>query len=109
MLDNYYSRLVTYNMYSHVKLFVRRKLVKSCLHVVCGIIWLTFKRTVYTYGLHVLLYYFSKTILSSCTQENIDIYATKEPQEAFHQRILFCLELHSQSVKVRNSSLTLMY
>lgn len=33
-------------------------------------------------------------------QENIDIYATKEPQEAFHQRILFCLELYNQSVKV---------
>ena len=33
-------------------------------------------------------------------QENIDIYATKEPQEAFHQRILFCLDLYNQSVKV---------
>ena len=33
-------------------------------------------------------------------QENIDIYATKEPQEAFHQRVLFCLDLYTQSVKV---------
>ena len=35
-------------------------------------------------------------------QENIDVYATKEPQEAFHQRILFCLDLYTQSVKVYN-------
>ena len=34
------------------------------------------------------------------SKENIDIYATKEPQEAFHQRILFCLDLYNQSVKV---------
>jgi len=33
------------------------------------------------------------------SKENIDIYATKEPQEAFHQRILFCLDLYNQSVK----------
>ncbi|KAG0140952.1 hypothetical protein CROQUDRAFT_664504 [Cronartium quercuum f. sp. fusiforme G11] len=28
-----------------------------------------------------------------------DIYATSEPQEAFHQRISFCLKLHNESVK----------
>ena len=33
------------------------------------------------------------------SKENIDIYATMEPQEAFHQRILFCLDLYNQSVK----------
>ena len=36
---------------------------------------------------------------SSHTQETVDIYSTREPQEAFHQRIVFCLELHNQSVK----------
>jgi len=29
----------------------------------------------------------------------MDIYCTKEPQMAFHQRISFCLDLHNQSVK----------
>lgn len=38
-------------------------------------------------------------------QEHIDIYSTKEPQEAFHQRIQFCLDLYTQSVKVRYSLL----
>ena len=33
-------------------------------------------------------------------QENIDIYATKEPQEAFHQRILFCLEREQQDLEL---------
>lgn len=33
------------------------------------------------------------------SKENIDIYATREPQEAFHQRVLFCLDLYTQSVK----------
>jgi 26S proteasome regulatory subunit N3 len=33
------------------------------------------------------------------SKETVDIYATREPQEAFHQRIVFCLELHNQSVK----------
>ncbi|OZJ06983.1 hypothetical protein BZG36_00260 [Bifiguratus adelaidae] len=31
--------------------------------------------------------------------ENTDIYSTNEPQDAFHQRINFCLELHNASVK----------
>lgn len=30
-----------------------------------------------------------------------DIYATNEPQKAFHQRIGFCLQLHNESIKVR--------
>lgn len=33
------------------------------------------------------------------SKENIDIYSTKEPQEAFHHRITFCLDIHNQSVK----------
>nr|NVI77680.1 regulatory particle non-ATPase 3 [Cucujiformia] len=34
-----------------------------------------------------------------CSKESNDIYCTKEPQMAFHQRISFCLDLHNQSVK----------
>ncbi|KAF5306395.1 hypothetical protein FQA39_LY08904 [Lamprigera yunnana] len=33
------------------------------------------------------------------SKESLDIYCTKEPQNAFHQRIVFCLDLHNQSVK----------
>ncbi|XP_003391976.1 PREDICTED: probable 26S proteasome non-ATPase regulatory subunit 3, partial [Amphimedon queenslandica] len=33
------------------------------------------------------------------SKEHVDIYTTKEPQEAFHQRIQFCLDLYTQSVK----------
>lgn len=33
------------------------------------------------------------------SKESTDIYCTKEPQAAFHQRISFCLDLHNQSVK----------
>lgn len=33
------------------------------------------------------------------SKESTDIYSTREPQLAFHQRITFCLELHNQSVK----------
>lgn len=33
------------------------------------------------------------------SKESTDIYCTKEPQNAFHQRISFCLDLHNQSVK----------
>nr|QBH73727.1 26S proteasome regulatory subunit S3 [Liposcelis bostrychophila] len=33
------------------------------------------------------------------SKETCDIYCTREPQLAFHQRISFCLELHNQSVK----------
>lgn len=35
------------------------------------------------------------------SRENMDIYCTKEPHDAFHQRITFCLDLYGQSVKVR--------
>jgi len=28
-----------------------------------------------------------------------DVYSTKEPMQAFHQRISFCLDIHNQSVK----------
>uniref|UniRef100_A0A6M2DF19 Probable 26S proteasome non-ATPase regulatory subunit 3 n=1 Tax=Xenopsylla cheopis TaxID=163159 RepID=A0A6M2DF19_XENCH len=33
------------------------------------------------------------------SKESSDIYCTREPQLAFHQRISFCLDLHNQSVK----------
>lgn len=33
------------------------------------------------------------------SKENTDIYSTKEPMTAFHQRICFCLDIHNQSVK----------
>lgn len=33
------------------------------------------------------------------SKESTDIYCTKEPHSAFHQRISFCLDLHNQSVK----------
>ena len=35
-----------------------------------------------------------------------DIYATREPGEAFHERIRACLNLHDESVKVRQPVLT---
>ena len=34
------------------------------------------------------------------SRENVDVYSTKEPHDAFHQRIMFCLDLYGQSVKV---------
>ncbi|KAH9514326.1 26S proteasome non-ATPase regulatory subunit 3 [Bulinus truncatus] len=33
------------------------------------------------------------------SKETGDIYSTKEPMTAFHQRISFCLDIHNQSVK----------
>ncbi|CAB4062060.1 PSMD3 [Lepeophtheirus salmonis] len=33
------------------------------------------------------------------SKENSDIYCTREPQLAFHERIEFCLDLHNNSVK----------
>lgn len=33
------------------------------------------------------------------SKESTDIYCTREPLLAFHQRITFCLDLHNQSVK----------
>nr|CAG4645432.1 EOG090X03QW [Lynceus sp. MCZ IZ 141354] len=33
------------------------------------------------------------------SKESSDIYGTREPQLAFHQRITFCLQVHNQSVK----------
>ncbi|KAG0279407.1 26S proteasome non-ATPase regulatory subunit [Linnemannia gamsii] len=33
------------------------------------------------------------------SKENVDLYSTNEPQNAFHQRIGFCLKLHNDSVK----------
>lgn len=37
------------------------------------------------------------------SKETGDIYATREPTEAFHDRIVACLALHDESVKVCNS------
>lgn len=36
------------------------------------------------------------------SKEMTDIYSTREPQLAFHQRISFCLDIHNMSVKVRS-------
>lgn len=33
------------------------------------------------------------------SKDNPDIYSTREPMAAFHQRITFCLDIHNQSVK----------
>lgn len=33
------------------------------------------------------------------SKDIVDVYATGEPQEAFHQRITFCLKMHNDSVK----------
>ncbi|PVD35684.1 hypothetical protein C0Q70_02647 [Pomacea canaliculata] len=33
------------------------------------------------------------------SKETSDIYSTREPMSAFHQRISFCLDIHNQSVK----------
>ena len=33
------------------------------------------------------------------SRETSDVYCTREPQLAFHQRIAFCLDIHNQSVK----------
>jgi len=33
------------------------------------------------------------------SKETLDIYSTREPMAAFHQRISFCLDIHNQSVK----------
>lgn len=33
------------------------------------------------------------------SKEILDIYSTKDPQEAFHERIKFCISLHDDSVK----------
>lgn len=41
------------------------------------------------------------------SKEMIDIYSTREPQLAFHQRISFCLDIHNMSVKVRHPRLLL--
>uniref|UniRef100_A0A673IXN1 26S proteasome non-ATPase regulatory subunit 3 n=1 Tax=Sinocyclocheilus rhinocerous TaxID=307959 RepID=A0A673IXN1_9TELE len=35
------------------------------------------------------------------SKETMDIYSTREPQLAFHQRISFCLDIHNMSVKER--------
>ncbi|OQS02194.1 26S proteasome non-ATPase regulatory subunit 3 [Thraustotheca clavata] len=33
------------------------------------------------------------------SKETIDVYATTEPQQAFHKRITFCLDVHNEAVK----------
>jgi 26S proteasome regulatory subunit N3 len=39
------------------------------------------------------------------SKETSDVYGTLEPQQAFHQRISFCLDIHNQSVRVRSGHL----
>lgn len=34
------------------------------------------------------------------SRETSDVYKTREPMAAFHQRIAFCLDIHNNSVKV---------
>ncbi len=41
------------------------------------------------------------------SKENTDVYSTREPMSAFHQRITFCLDIHNQSVKV--SGICMLY
>lgn len=33
------------------------------------------------------------------SRELLDVYATSEPQSAFHQRIAFCLDIHNEAIK----------
>ena len=33
------------------------------------------------------------------SKELTDVYATGEPQKAFHRRIVFCLDVHNEAVK----------
>lgn len=33
------------------------------------------------------------------SRENVDVYATSQPLDAFHKRIDFCLQLHNEAVK----------
>ncbi len=35
------------------------------------------------------------------SKDTTDIYSTREPMSAFHQRISFCLDIHNSSVKVK--------
>lgn len=42
------------------------------------------------------------------SKETMDIYGTREPQLAFHQRISFCLDIHNMSVKVTHLRRTLV-
>ena len=37
-------------------------------------------------------------------QASVDLYASNEPQKAFHRRITFCLDLYNDAVKVSSSS-----
>ena len=34
------------------------------------------------------------------SKETSNVYMTREPMAAFHQRITFCLDIHNNSVKV---------
>jgi 26S proteasome regulatory subunit N3 len=38
-----------------------------------------------------------KQVLRSCA--NSDVYVTKEPQDAFHARTAFCMDIHNEAVK----------
>ena len=38
-------------------------------------------------------------LLTFTSQELIDVYGTNEPQDAYHQRITFCLKVHNDAIK----------
>ena len=40
------------------------------------------------------------SLISLLIKDVLDVYATSEPQEAFHQRASFCLKLYNDSIKV---------
>ena len=42
------------------------------------------------------------------SKETSDVYMTREPMAAYHQRISFCLDIHNHSVKVTNGSYVLV-
>ena len=42
------------------------------------------------------------------SREVADVYATNEPQKAFHQRIDFCMQLHNDSIKASAPNLSLL-
>lgn len=40
-------------------------------------------------------------MFSCFAKDNIDTYATTDPQQAFHKRITFCMDVHNEAVKVK--------
>ena len=42
------------------------------------------------------------------SKETTDVYSTSEPQQAFHKRISFCLDVHNEAVKVSTGTAVLL-